>query len=59
MYILLPVWKLGGATALHRAALMGHLKIVQLLLMDYTANSMLQDSDGKTALHKVDLFVTS
>lgn len=55
----LSVWKLGGATALHRAAFMGHLNIVQLLLMDYAANTMLQDSDGKTALHKVDLLTTS
>ena len=44
---------LGGATALHRAAFMGHQNIVQLLLVDYSANVMLQDSDGKTALHKV------
>lgn len=46
---------LGGATALHRAAFVGHLKIVQLLLVDFGANVMLQDSDGKTALHKVDI----
>jgi len=49
---------LGGATALHRAAFMGHLRIVQLLLVDYSANVMLQDSDGKTALHKVCFFLT-
>ena len=38
---------------------MGHLRIVQLLLVDYSANVMLQDSDGKTALHKVDSTVTT
>ena len=48
----------GGASALHRAALMGHLRIVQLLVVDYNANVMLQDSDGKTALHKVNQFTT-
>jgi len=42
----------GGATALHRAAYMGHTSIVQLLI-NHRANVMLQDSDGKTALHKV------
>ena len=48
----------GGATALHRAAFMGHTSIVQLLL-DHQANVMLQDSDGKTALHKVSSKIVS
>ena len=42
----------GGATALHRAAYVGHMSIVQLLL-NHRANVMLQDGDGKTVLHKV------
>ena len=55
---LLYEYFIGGASALHRAALMGHLRIVQLLLVDYNANVILQDSDGKTALHKVGHFIT-
>ena len=55
--IALLVSALGGATALHRAAFMGHLRIVQLLLVDFSANVMLQDGDGKTALHKVALLI--
>lgn len=41
----------GGATALHRAAYMGHADVVRLLL-DAKANARLQDADGQTALHK-------
>ena len=37
---------------------MGHTSIVQLLL-EHQANVMLQDSDGKTALHKVSSKIVS
>ena len=39
------------STALHRAAYMGLYEIVKLLI-DYKSNTMIQDCDGKTALHK-------
>jgi len=45
------VTKSGRATALHRAAYMGHTSVVQLLLK-CEANPALRDSDGHTALHK-------
>lgn len=45
----------GSATPLHRAAYMGHANIVQLLL-SHGANPHLTDSDGMTALHKVQSF---
>lgn len=41
----------GGSTALHRAAYMGHLDIVRLLLSSKAVPG-LQDGDGQTALHK-------
>jgi len=41
----------GGATALHRAAYMGHGAIISLLL-SHGADAMLQDADGETPLHK-------
>lgn len=41
----------GGVTALHRAAMMGRDKIIQLLLT-HKADALLQDCDGKTALHR-------
>lgn len=41
----------GGATALHRAAMMGRDKIIKLLLA-HKGDALLQDSDGKTALHR-------
>jgi len=41
----------GGATSLHRAALMGHMKIVELLIK-HQAQLDLQDEDGQTALHR-------
>uniref|UniRef100_A0A1L8EDK2 Putative 26s proteasome regulatory complex subunit psmd10 n=2 Tax=Haematobia irritans TaxID=7368 RepID=A0A1L8EDK2_HAEIR len=41
----------GGATPLHRAAMMGHLNIVKLLL-DAHANVDKKDEDGQTALHR-------
>ncbi|EDX11326.1 GD12144 [Drosophila simulans] len=40
-----------GATALHRAAMMGHLEIVKLLV-EHKANLLLQDECGQTALHR-------
>ncbi|XP_067623049.1 ankyrin repeat domain-containing protein 39 [Eurosta solidaginis] len=40
-----------GATALHRAAMMGHLNVVKLLV-DAKANLQLQDEYGQTALHR-------
>ena len=39
----------GGATALHRAAYLGHLAVVQLLLRA-GADAARQDADGQTAL---------
>ena len=39
------------STALHRAAYMGHVDVVGLLLA-YKANVLLVDCEGKTALHK-------
>lgn len=41
----------GGATPLHRACMMGHLNIVELLV-NAQANLLLQDEDGQTALHR-------
>ncbi|XP_065355561.1 ankyrin repeat domain-containing protein 39 [Calliphora vicina] len=41
----------GGATALHRAAMMGHLNVVKLLI-DLKANIELKDEDGQTVLHR-------
>ena len=41
----------GKSTPLHRAAYMGHLNIVKLLLK-YKADLDCQDSDGLTPLHK-------
>ena len=42
----------GAATALHRAAYQGHEEVTHMLLKR-GADVTLQDSDGKTALHKV------
>ena len=47
----------GGATPLHRAAYSGHTDIAQLLI-NSGADVRLVDSDGKTALHKVDTLHT-
>ena len=44
--------KAGNVTSLHRAAMMGHIDIVELLLR-HKAHLEVQDSDGKNALHKV------
>uniref|UniRef100_A0A1B0AUK0 Uncharacterized protein n=1 Tax=Glossina palpalis gambiensis TaxID=67801 RepID=A0A1B0AUK0_9MUSC len=41
----------GGVTSLHRAAMMGHVTIVKLLV-DSKAAIDLQDDDGETALHR-------
>ncbi|XP_071839334.1 cyclin-dependent kinase 4 inhibitor B-like [Apostichopus japonicus] len=41
----------GGASPLHRAAYMGHVRLTKFLL-NKGANPSLQDTDGKTALHK-------
>ncbi|XP_030383954.1 ankyrin repeat domain-containing protein 39 [Scaptodrosophila lebanonensis] len=41
----------GGATALHRAAMMGHLDIVKLLAGN-KANLLLLDESGQSALHR-------
>jgi len=41
----------GGATPLHRASMMGHLKIVQLLI-EFNAILNIQDEDGQTSLHR-------
>lgn len=43
--------KAGVATALHRACTAGQFKVTQFLLLK-GANVELQDSDGKTALHR-------
>ncbi|XP_017095501.2 ankyrin repeat domain-containing protein 39 [Drosophila bipectinata] len=43
-----------GATALHRAAMMGHLDIVKLLA-ENKANLLLQDECGQSALHRAAL----
>ncbi len=42
----------GGVTPIHRAAYCGHEEIVRELL-DRGADVKLVDSDGRTALHKV------
>lgn len=41
----------GGATALHRAAVAGHLEVARTLLAQ-GACALLQDSDGEAPLHK-------
>ena len=41
----------GGDTPLHRAAYMGHLDIVKLLL-EYQAQPNATNMDGQTALHR-------
>ena len=54
---LTPPPSTGGATPLHRAAYSGHTDIAQLLI-NSGADVRLVDSDGKTALHKVDALHT-
>ena len=46
------ITKSGCMTALQRAAYAGHLHVVTLLIR-WHADVMHQDTDGKTALHKV------
>lgn len=41
----------GGVSAIHRAAMMGHLNVVKLLVKK-GAKLDFQDSDGRTALHR-------
>jgi len=43
--------KSGGVTSLMRASMMGHEKIVQLLIK-YKADTRVCDNDGNTALHR-------
>jgi len=46
------ITRTGHVTALHRAAYCGHCSVIRLLLK-YGALTSLRDTDGKTALHKV------
>lgn len=46
----------GKVTCLHRAASKGQIEVIKLLL-DKRADPSVQDSDGKTALHRVCLLL--
>lgn len=47
----------GGATGLHRAAYCGHSEVVRLLVRG-GADGIMVDGDGRTPLHKVNVYHT-